>query len=137
MKNLFNSEQERQMTMSSLLVIIFTAVLFATSVHSLQCYTCSTYTTRDQCITNVTCTADDIYCSTVATTVGNKTHIIKSCAPICVEVKVDESTVYTTKIFKITCCRKDFCNSAMSVNINCKLVAAAACAIFSVLEFIF
>ncbi|XP_043923274.1 prostate stem cell antigen-like isoform X1 [Protopterus annectens] len=137
MKNLFNSEQERQMTMSSLLVIIFTAVLFATSVHSLQCYTCSTYTTRDQCITNVTCTADDIYCSTVATTVGFKTYVLKGCAAICLEVTDDVSFDYSIEIVKTACCSTDLCNSSMSVNLKCKLLLTSAFVMFTVLKFVF
>ncbi|XP_043923276.1 lymphocyte antigen 6B-like [Protopterus annectens] len=133
----FHFSVQEQMKMSSLLIITLAAVLFVARVHSLQCYSCHSYVTSDQCTSTATCSSSEPSCMKISGESNGVSIVQKGCSAACVPMDQTENVFGISVKVKTNCCNTNLCNSALSVNINYKVLVASACAIITAIKFVF
>ncbi|XP_029447996.1 prostate stem cell antigen-like [Rhinatrema bivittatum] len=92
----------------SLLAVFFCMEIVA----SLQCYTCDSQTSIDQCMNIINCSSSYPYCKNTVDTSGKGTSnrvsvITKECASDCTSKKYDVIIAE----YSISCCKTNLCNS--------------------------
>ncbi|XP_044129527.1 lymphocyte antigen 6E-like [Bufo gargarizans] len=105
---------------TSLLLVI---ALCAATALSLQCFTCTSQSSNDHCLTPENCTSSDKYCQTSVASVSvagaSAATINKMCAVSCTASSTNVLGVSSST----TCCSTDRCNTSGSTSLQSSYAA--------------